>query len=40
MMEQNNVTFGTGEVDLRPYDDKLWDKKMGLFGTGEVDLGS
>ena len=37
-MEQNNVTFGTGEVNLRTYQDKLQDIKGGL-GQEKLILG-
>jgi hypothetical protein len=30
--------FGTGEVDVRTYQDKLWDKTRSLFGIMEDDI--
>ncbi len=40
IMGQNEVTFGTGEVDITPKQDEIWDRTRSLFGTGEVDLWS
>ncbi len=39
-MEQDKVTFGTGEVDIESKGDKIWDRTRPFFGTGEVDLWS
>ncbi len=39
-MEQDKVTFGTGEVDIGSKRGEIWDKTSSLFGTGEVDLWS
>ncbi len=39
-MGQNEVTFGTGEVDITSIYDEIWDRTRSLFGTGEVDLWS
>ncbi len=37
-MGQNEVIFGTGEVDIGSLQDELWDITMWHFGTGEVDF--
>ncbi len=37
---QTGWLFGTGEVDIKLQQDKLWGKIRWLFGTGEVDVGS
>ncbi len=39
-MEQDKVTFGTGEKDIKSYKGEIWDIMWSLFGTGEVDLWS
>jgi hypothetical protein len=39
-MEQDKVTFGTGEVDIKSQRGEIWDRTRLLFGTGEVELWS
>jgi hypothetical protein len=39
-MGQNEVTFGTGEVDIGSEQDEILDRTRSLFGTGGVDLWS
>ena len=37
-MEQNYVTFGTGEVDLGSQQDELWDKYCNFLGQEKLIL--
>jgi hypothetical protein len=37
-MGHNDVTFGTGEVDIGTSQDDLWDKTRSLFGIIEDDI--
>ncbi len=39
-MEQEEVTFWTGEAGIESYRDEIWNITRSLFGTGEVDLWS
>jgi hypothetical protein len=38
MMEQNNVTFGTGEVDIGSQQDELWVKQGDFLGQEKLIL--
>jgi hypothetical protein len=39
-MEQDKMTFGTGEVDIESKQDEIRERTRSLFGTGKVDLWS